>query len=34
MLDILTLIALAALFSAAVLYTRACAALERPKGGR
>jgi hypothetical protein len=34
MLDMLTLIALAALFSLAVLYTRACAALERPKGGR
>jgi hypothetical protein len=34
MLDLLSLFGTAALFAAAVLYTRACAALERPKGGR
>jgi hypothetical protein len=34
MTDTLFLVATAALFALAVAYTKACASLKRPKGGR
>ncbi len=34
MLDTVTIIALALLFAIAIVYTRACETLKRPKGGR